>query len=130
MLFFLVGPLYGQRVNFGGSIGYGITTPNSTFVWSSWVGMDLLRKSKISPYLGLQVFKFTQGSIFEESFTPQLQVGVYTTDMTLYYGVYKDQFNKQKNSVGLGINLSYQQFRVEYIVETKTILFGSGYRIR
>ena len=130
MLFCFVSPLYGQRVNFGGSIGYGTTTPNSTFVWSSWVGMDIFRKSKISPYLGIQVFKFTQGSIFDESFTPQLQVGVYTTDMTLYYGFYNDQLNKQINSIGLGFNLSYQQYRVEYIIETKTILFGAGYRIK
>jgi hypothetical protein len=121
----VIGP---SVVTWGGLVGYGFDPKQETYVWSTWVNVELDRRKEITPLVGLGLITWSGPGITYGTYIPQGQIGVVTKNgFVAYYGA---TFDGKQHSTGLGFYTGYQQFRIEYSGHLKTISFGCGYILK
>jgi hypothetical protein len=115
-------------VTWGGSAGYSFDPNRETYLWGTWVNVELNRRKSITPLLGLGMLSWNTPGVNDRYFLPQVQVGIVTKGgLVAYYGLTTDY---KHHSIGLGFYAGYQQFRIEYIETLKSISFGCGYILK
>jgi len=133
-LLFLTSLCKGQTVlgpsviTWGGMAGYSFDPKQETYLWGTWVNVELDRRKVITPLLGVGMLTWNTPGITSRYFVPQLQVGLVTKGgFVFYYGLTTDD---QHHSMGAGFYTGYQQFRIEYCETLKAVSFGCGYILK
>ena len=122
LILFIYGKsLTGQTFYYGGSVGYG-NTPSigEKYVWSTWVGSNILSEKDLTPYMGVQVVRYVPG---DNMFRYNIQVGLSYKGFMGYY-----TFGKTP-SMGVSVSMGYQVLRFEYIHGDNIFMIGGGYRL-